>query len=83
MAKEFNNDNRGALWENNEKREGKNDPDHRGNLLIRVPHEDIIDNGDGTATIHRFISAWDSKGKNCGDYLSLSVGDKVKNTHGE
>jgi hypothetical protein len=84
MAKqEYDNSNRGALWQNNDRREGKEDPHFRGNVLIKVPKEDVIDNGDGTLTIHRFISAWESHGQNCGDYLSVSVGDKVKNTHGE
>jgi len=91
LAKQpYNNDNRGALWVNDERREGKEDPQFRGNLLLRVPMDECIDNGDGTVTIHRFISAWQSHsdkvrkdGQPVGDYLSLAVGQKCRNTHGD
>jgi hypothetical protein len=84
MAKqEFDNNNRGALWVNDDQREGKQDPDFRGNILIKVPHEEILDNGDGTATIHRFIAGWQANSSKVGDYISVSVGQKCNKTHGE
>ncbi len=84
MAKEgYDNSNRGALWVNEDRREGKQDPQFRGNFTLTVPVDEVLDNEDGTVTIHRFISAWESHSDRCGDYFSLAVGKKCKKTHGE
>jgi hypothetical protein len=61
MAKDYDNSNRGALWINDDRREGKEDPHFRGNVLLRISNDEILDNGDGTSTIHRFISGWDGR----------------------
>lgn len=83
MAQEHSNDNRGVMFENNDKREGKKDPDLRGNVKFVVPHEDIMDLGDGTAAIHRFIQGWMQHSAKCGNYISISVGDKCSKTHSD
>jgi hypothetical protein len=83
MAKDYDNSNRGALWINDDRREGKEDPHFRGNVLLRISNDEILDNGDGTSTIHRFISGWESHSDKVGDYISVAVGKKCKKTHGE
>jgi len=80
--KEYDNSNRGVLWQN-EDRNSDNSPTHRGNVKLVVDIDDVIDNGDGTVTIHRYVSAWESNSNKCGDYLSLAVGKAVPETHGE
>jgi hypothetical protein len=81
--KEYDNSNRGALWINNDRRDGREDPHLRGNVLIRIPADQVLDNGDGTVTIHRFISGWESHSEKTGDYISVAIGQKCKKTHGE
>lgn len=80
--KEYDNSNRGVLFQNEDK-QSDNSPDHRGNVKFVVDVDDVIDNEDGTVTIHRYISAWDQTSEKCGDYLSLAVGKAVPETHGE
>ena len=80
--KDYDNTNRGVLW-NNDDKNSENSPDRRGNILLVVDVEDIIDNGDGTATIHRYLSAWNSESKKGDEYLSLAIGKAVPSTHGE
>ena len=79
--KDFDNSNRGVLFLN-EKEGNPNRPDFRGNINIKVPLEEVIDNGDGTVTVARYISAWQETSDNVGTYLSLSVGDPDKKVHG-
>lgn len=80
--KEFDNSNRGALFLN-DKEGNPNRPDFRGNIKLVVPLDEVIDNGDGTVTIARYISAWQETSDKVGTYLSISVGEKEKKVHGE
>jgi len=79
--KTFDNSNRGVLW-NNDDKNSENSPDRRGNILLVVDIDDILDNGDGTATIHRYLAAWDSESKKGDTYISLAIGKAVPATHG-
>ena len=65
MDKQFDNTNRGALWDNaSKKREGKNDPDFSGNL--NVNGEEFV------------ISAWRKEQKHQNSpVLSISVRPKL------
>ncbi len=65
MDKQFDNTNRGALWDNaSKKREGKNDPDFSGN--VNVNGEEFI------------ISAWRKEQKHQNSpVLSISVRPKL------
>lgn len=82
VKKKFDNNNRGVLFQN-DKDGNPNRPDFRGNIKIVVKDHEIIDNGDETYTIARYISAWHENNDSVGGYLSLAVGDADKKVHGE
>lgn len=80
--KEFNNDNRGALFIN-DKDGNPARPDFRGTIQLRIPVEECLQNDDGTVTIARYVSGWEEHSDKCGTYLSLSVGEPDRKVHGD
>lgn len=60
--KEYDNNLRGALFQNSERREGKKDPHYRGQCEIGGKEY--------------WVSGWKKKSKNGDPYLSLSFSQK-------
>ena len=84
MAKtEFDNSNRGVLFIN-EKDGNPKRPDFRGSVTIVVPVDEVLVSDDGkTATVGRYISAWQDVSSKGTNYLSIQVGDIDDRVHGE
>ncbi len=67
MPREFDNTNRGVLFENDRKREGKQDPDRSGSINVEG--------------VDYFLDGWFHE-KDGRKYLSLSVKRKDKQSGG-